>query len=67
MCDGLLLLSGVADPKERKEVETMTYEKPEVAALGDATLVIQSTRQISSEVPPNQGLKQFVGDSELDD
>lgn len=45
----------------------MTYEKPEVAALGDATLVIQGTRQISSELPPNQGLKQFVGDSELDD
>jgi hypothetical protein len=61
------LLSGAADPKERKEVETMTYEKPEVEALGDATIVIQGKRQISSELPPNQGLKQFVGDSELDD
>jgi hypothetical protein len=45
----------------------MNYEKPEVAVLGDATIVIQSTRKISSEAPPNQGLKQFVADSELDD
>ncbi len=44
----------------------MTYAKPEIAVLGDATRVILGKRQISSENPPTLG-QQFVADSELDD
>ncbi len=45
----------------------MDCAKPEIAVLGDATLVILGRRQVSQELPPNQMLASLVADSELDD
>jgi hypothetical protein len=44
----------------------MTYVKPEIAVLGDATDAIRG-RQTGNEAPPNQLLPTIVSDCELDD
>ena len=43
----------------------MTYEKPEISVLGDATRLIQGSRTGASE--PSQGDLQGNPDCELDD
>jgi len=45
----------------------MMYKKPELTVLGDATHVIQGRKMVNLESLPNQGLKDIVADSELDD
>lgn len=45
----------------------MTYNNPEVTVLGETTHVIQGQKMINLEPFPNQGLKDIVADSELDD
>ncbi len=46
----------------------MTYTKPEIAVLGDASRVIRgSQRQDNSEPHPNEALQQVISDCELDD
>lgn len=45
----------------------MIYKKPEVTVLGEATDVIQGQKMINLEPFPNQGLKDMVAESELDD
>jgi len=44
----------------------MTYIKPDIAVLGDATDAIRG-KQMGYEGQPNQLLPNIVADSELDD
>ncbi len=46
----------------------MTYSKPEIAVLGDATnVILGSLRSGGAEPFPNQNKPQIVSESELDD
>jgi len=45
----------------------MIYKKPEVTVLGEASEVIQGQKMINLEPFPNQGLKDIVAHSELND
>lgn len=57
--------SKVDKPHMRKEVNTMNYSKPEVAVLGDASLLIQGGKQVPSD--PDQVTLIGGSDCELDD
>ena len=58
-----VLLADAMNPK-RREVKTMKYEKPEITALGDASIVIRGTRD--SGPSETGGDFQYPG-SDLDD
>jgi hypothetical protein len=49
---------------EGKEVNNMTYDKPEVTDIGAALSLIQGSKQPPGE-PDNSGI--VLGDCELDD
>jgi hypothetical protein len=55
--------SGIVETLKRKEVTTMTYQKPELTVLGEAARLIQGSKSGGTDHPDPQ----TVLDCELDD